>query len=114
MSVLIKGMKMPENCLSCRFLEVSSAYGDFCVLRKKTVKGFNSRLKGCPLIELPPHGRLIDAEALIMAGHFAYAYGEKWEVMGLYPDDIKFKTLEEAKAWWEEWEKTHAEAEDGE
>ena len=65
MSVLIKGMKMPPNCLSCRFLEMSSAYGDFCVLRKKTVKDFNSRLKICPLTELQSHGRLIDADELL-------------------------------------------------
>ena len=41
----------------------------------------------------------------------AYAYGEERVAMGLYMDDIKFKTPEEAKAWWEEWEKTHAEEE---
>ena len=28
----------------------------------------------------------------------AYAYGEEWVAMGLYMDDIKFKTPEEAKA----------------
>jgi len=30
-----------------------------------------------------------------------YAYGEEWVAMGLYMDDIKFKTPEEAKEWWE-------------
>lgn len=33
----------------------------------------------------------------------AYAYGEEWVAMGLYMDDIKFKTPEEAKAWWEKY-----------
>lgn len=65
MSVIIKGMKMPPNCLYCPFLKMSLASGDYCGLRKKTVKDFNSRLKTCPLIELQPHGRLIDADALI-------------------------------------------------
>lgn len=31
-----------------------------------------------------------------------YAYGAPWVAMGLYMDDIKFKTPEEAKKWWEE------------
>lgn len=30
-----------------------------------------------------------------------YAYGEEWVAMGLYMDDICFKTQEEAKEWWE-------------
>lgn len=30
-----------------------------------------------------------------------YAYGEEWVAQALYMDDIKFKTPEEAKAWWE-------------
>lgn len=33
--------------------------------------------------------------------HEMYAYGEPWIAMALYMDDIKFKTPEEAKAWWE-------------
>ena len=30
-----------------------------------------------------------------------YAYGDEWVAMALYMDDIKFKTPEEAKEWWE-------------
>ena len=30
-----------------------------------------------------------------------YAYGPPWVAMALYMDDIKFKTEEEAIAWWE-------------
>ena len=64
MSILIKGMKMPEHCGYCRF-----AYDGIChalqVMRydKKTKDG---KLIDCPLVEIPtPHGRLIDADALI-------------------------------------------------
>ena len=32
---------------------------------------------------------------------YAYAYGEDWVAEALYMDDIRFKTPEEAKAWWE-------------
>lgn len=35
---------------------------------------------------------------LIVTG---YAYGEEWVEQALLMDDIKFKTPEEAKAWWE-------------
>ena len=30
-----------------------------------------------------------------------YAYGLPWVAMALYMDDIKFKTPEAAKAWWD-------------
>ena len=45
MSILIKGMKMPKSCGSC-------FVGD------RTICSNN-----CPLVEIPPHGRLIDADA---------------------------------------------------
>lgn len=32
---------------------------------------------------------------------YGYAYGDPWVAMGLYTDDIRFDTEEEAKAWWE-------------
>lgn len=65
MSVLIKGMEMPTSCDECRlFVD----YG--CVPQNQWVneEGTNKRLDNCPLIELPPHGRLIDADALIDDG----------------------------------------------
>lgn len=31
----------------------------------------------------------------------AYAYGDPWVAQALFMDDIKFKTPEEAKDWWE-------------
>ena len=66
MSTLIKGMKMPKMCLNCRFLELSPEHGDFCILTKQVHFRFKNRPKDCPLIEIPPHGRLIDADALVM------------------------------------------------
>lgn len=66
MSILIKGMKMPEHCGYCRF-----AYDGIChalqVMRydKETKDG---KLIDCPLTEIQtPHGRLIDRDALIAA-----------------------------------------------
>lgn len=65
MSVLIKGMKMPKTCDECDF-----NYDSFrCILPIKDNEFFSNghyletdRLPNCPLIELPPHGRLIDGD----------------------------------------------------
>ena len=71
MSVLIKGMKMPETCDECRFKEGefdTECYGRGIVC---AVDGSSHepRYKGdCKLVEIPtPHGRLIDRDALIAA-----------------------------------------------
>ena len=55
MSVLIKGMEMPERCAMC-FLRVGDC--------KQRIY-MEQRPKACPLTEIPtPHGRLIDADEL--------------------------------------------------
>ena len=63
MSVLIKGMEMPQRCKECDLYIDGACYA----------KGYRdyrsimdmSKPADCPLIEVPPHGRLIDADALI-------------------------------------------------
>ena len=66
MSVLIKGMKMPEHCGYCRF-----SYDGIChaLQRVKYPQDMkDGKLADCPLVEIPtPHGRLIDGDALIAA-----------------------------------------------
>ena len=54
MSILIRGMAMPKNCTGCPIC---------CGLpyQHRDVKG---RRPDCPLIELPPHGRLVDLDEL--------------------------------------------------
>ncbi len=63
MSVLIK-MPMPESCESCSFYGIEIDRGcyvkKFYVVRMKD----ESRPSWCPLIEIKPHGRLIDADEL--------------------------------------------------
>ena len=62
MSILIKGMEMPQNCLLCP-LYASCDYRP--TWRTITGSSFDKRPAECPLIEIPtPHGRLIDADAL--------------------------------------------------
>ena len=65
MSILIKGMKMPENCTICRFCvpEADPENGEMCMATGKYVPPCNTDcLENCPLVEVPPHGRLIDAD----------------------------------------------------
>ena len=73
MSVLIKGLIMPSCCDGCTFSDWSNLHQtascklhdyDPCFAdhsREYTDK----RAEFCPLVEIPEHGRLIDADALL-------------------------------------------------
>ena len=68
--VLIKDMKMPERCDECRLMVfedtncVPELYCGCPIVFKAIPQGEDNRPDYCPLVELPPHGRLIDADAL--------------------------------------------------
>ena len=72
MSILIKGMEMPMSCGECCFFAWARGIGQHCNIDSNitfhaTIDGLNvsyERNGDCPLIELPPHGRLIDADVL--------------------------------------------------
>lgn len=60
MSVVVKGMEMPENCTRCDYIGLNVAIG--CPV----MSGTNGRATDCPLGALPDkHGRLGDLDALI-------------------------------------------------
>lgn len=70
MSIYIKGMEMPKGCAFCK---ISRRNGKKMVCPLCFGRGewdirdpmsADHRLDDCPLIELPPHGRLIDADGL--------------------------------------------------
>lgn len=67
MSILIKGMEMPTSCFDCDCAEI---YGDgyfHCNRIGETFEEDDFRMArhpDCPMIELPPHGRLIDADMM--------------------------------------------------
>ena len=65
MGVYIKGMEMPKNCGYCPIRHLGGD-GDECFLGAKITE-YQTRPEDCPLIPVPPHGRLIDADALIAA-----------------------------------------------
>lgn len=69
MSILIKGIKMPKSCWDCELGSAQQLDDRPCPFYsmdyREQKKYSDKRVDGCPLVELPPHGRLIDADALI-------------------------------------------------
>ena len=71
MSVLVKGMEMPETCDECEF-HCYHSYGEYVCVAAPLLYPFNlANCKGrrktfCPLVEVPaPHGDLIDIDSKI-------------------------------------------------
>lgn len=66
MSVYIKGMEMPTRCEDCFCYRHNAEYDyAYCNISSVNVRGHgNARLVSCPLVPVPDHGRLIDADAL--------------------------------------------------
>ena len=60
MSVLIKGMKLPLFCMEC---PCANNAATICYATGRYIPK-TGRVNFCPLVELPKHGRLIDADAL--------------------------------------------------
>lgn len=73
MGVYVKGMKIPKCCAGCDAEEYyENSYGDecgfFCPFGDKAYTSETRELKrldDCPLVPVPPHGRLIDADVVI-------------------------------------------------
>lgn len=67
MSVIIRGMKMPKNCLMCQFHGLGGYKNELivCSLTGRS-EGQLSNVPDCPLVEVPtPHGRIIDGDRTI-------------------------------------------------
>lgn len=93
MSVIIKGMEMPKDCVFCpmaHWNKIDRLTGCEVVGGKRYVPETDTdywesshRPDWCPLVEVPKHGRLIDADALLRhkgdaydsRGHLLYAVG---------------------------------------
>ena len=65
-SVLIKGMRKPSGCaefdgnkfIQCPFVNTD----DDCILQNKCTGTWKDMYQNCQLVEISPHGRLIDAD----------------------------------------------------
>ncbi len=75
MSILIKGMKMPTNCAACRIGHRDTGWDNkdneheivFCPIIQQGSLIADANVKRhqlCPLVPVPPHGRLGDLDAL--------------------------------------------------
>lgn len=73
MSVLIKGMEMPKNCQQCPLYLQSmdserNVYEGCAVTQNQYNLGLPYRPSDCPLVEVPPHGALIDVDKIHWTG----------------------------------------------
>lgn len=78
MGVYIKGMKMPTSCYDCNCFIRDSDGSDYCCLLMQDIEDNHKRDDDCPLIPVPPHGRLIDADALQKS--IEYVAGLDWNI----------------------------------
>lgn len=70
----IKEMEMPESCSLCKLKTVVGLDKEKCLVSGVEFYSWDTgwgdeqrRHESCPLVPVPPHGRLIDADALINA-----------------------------------------------
>ena len=80
MGIYIKGMKMPESCEECVLSSTDSSGFFGCHFTRNIVlrKREQVRPNWCPITEIPPHGRLIDADALNDELEERYEEAKKW------------------------------------
>ena len=57
MGVYIRNIEMPKSCWDC-----FACHDGWCIINQK-IEGHRTVTHSCPLIEIQPHGRLIDADA---------------------------------------------------
>ena len=78
MGVYIKGMEIPTSCGQCQFFAWSRGVGQHCAVASEitfhaTIDGMGvayERNGSCPLVPVPTHGRLKDADALFKKCEF--------------------------------------------
>ena len=69
MGVYIKNMEMPKSCYVCPFCDYVSARCDAVKGTPYTPESrYEKRADFCPLVPIPPHGDLIDRDALAEDG----------------------------------------------
>ena len=67
--ILIRGMEMPTRCGRCDMRIPVFDDGMFdhyeCCITAAIIDNLGEKMEDCPLVPVQPHGRLIDADALI-------------------------------------------------
>lgn len=115
MSILVKGLHMPDCCWNCPCID--GEYGQ-CNISRKSIRSDKGRLADCPLIEMPDHGDLIDRDELMKHGVYLPMDGGKLPLVYMsYVKGAKaiIPAEEQIDKWWERSETVNAErSEDGE
>ena len=94
MGVYIKGMEIPISCFYCPFREKANPDDYVCMaLNKEFEETFSlivgKRHKDCPLVPVPPHGRLGDLDVLFEFVESKYKVA-KGEARKAYSDVLDF------------------------
>ncbi len=88
MGLYIRGMEMPKNCDVCPLIAEADDY-HVCYINEQFIPwewvGEHSseqrhpKPSWCPLVEIPPHGRLIDADVL-MENEENISFKDEWHM----------------------------------
>ena len=94
MSILVKGMEMPKNCLACDWCAHTIPADNYiCYRLNRAVIGVaeedvNETVNACcPIIPLSPHGRLGDLDAL------AARFDNGKQIISSHPFPEEFKAI---------------------
>lgn len=101
--ILIKGMEMPTSCWRCCLSQLYEKPREMLVCKITHGEVLRYKIDGnCPLVPVPKHGRLIDADALI--ADIKRQCREVFRVDAVSPDDF-WITRNEAynERLWETW-----------
>lgn len=61
MSIIIKGLDMPNTCGQCNLRAFDEWEDEYCTVLCSDIEDHTKRLDSCPLVEIPnPHGKIID------------------------------------------------------
>ena len=84
MSVIVKGMKFPENCLKCDLRGYDANAGEeYCPFTQIACLNIG-RQDTCPLVELPEkHGRLFDSDEVKRVLDELPDTEDKWSAIAL-------------------------------
>lgn len=91
---------MPDKCGCCRLFHAEYPMHCTAIKEYRTAGApyGMSRPDWCPLVEIPPHGRLIDADALMQTycrHEFSSDMGDAMEILDNYPTVIEAEEEQE-------------------
>ena len=97
MGVYIPSIKIPEKCSKCRNTGLKFAIDELglkCPEQKEIFGPTEADIKGirrpdCPLVPVPAHGRLIDADALDADLERQDMHTGEWDAVGFSIEEIE-------------------------